>query len=100
MAKMQLNKSLVIMFCILRLTFAAENVKTCKEENVKNEICLKSLNGRNATYTDPFPLALNTTMNLKEIIEIDEKESSITVRVLLSTTWIDPGLGLSNGTTG
>ena len=99
MAKMQLNKSLVIMFCILRLNFAAENVKTCKEENVKNEICLKSLNGSNATYTDPFPLDLNTTMVLKEIIEINEKESSITVRVILITAWIDPGLGLSKGTT-
>ena len=99
MAKIQLNKSLVIMFCILRLTFAAENVKTCKEENVKNEICLKSLDGSNATYTDPFPLDLNTTMVLKEIIEINEKESSITVRVILITAWIDPGLGLSKGTT-
>ena len=96
---MQLHKSLVVMFCILRLNFAAENIKTCKEENVKNEICLKTLDGINATYTDPFPLALNTTMILKEIIEINEKENSITVMVVLITAWIDPGLGLSKGTT-
>ena len=87
------------MFYILRLNFAAENIKTCKEENVKNEICLKSLDGINATYADPFPLALNTTMILKEIIEINEKDNSITVMVVLTTAWIDPGLGLSKGTT-
>ena len=96
---MQLHKSLVVMFYILRLNFAAENIKTCKEENVKNEICLKSLDGINATYADPFPLALNTTMILKEIIEINEKDNSITVMVVLITAWIDPGLGLSKGTT-
>ena len=45
------------------------------------------------------PLALNTTVVLKEIIDIDEKESSITVRVSLQTAWRDPRIGLSNGTT-
>ena len=36
---------------------------------------------------------------LKEIIEINEKDNSITVMVVLITAWIDPGLGLSKGTT-
>ena len=86
------------MFCAFRLSLAT--VRSCIDENVKNEICLKSVDGRNATYADPDQVALNTTVILKEIIEINEKESSITVRVGLMTTWRDPRLGLSNGTTG
>ena len=80
------------MFCILRLNFA--DVMSCSKEVRENEICLKT----NETYVEPYPLALNTTVVLKEIIEINEKESSITVRVSLQTTWRDPRIGLSKGT--
>ena len=97
-AKMQLAKSLVVIFCILRLNLAA--VKSCIEEHKKDKICFKSIDGINTTYLAPYPLVLNTTMILKEIIEINEKESSIAVRVILVTKWKDPGIGLSNGTTG
>ena len=83
-AKMQLNKSLVVMFCILRLNFA--DVMSCSKEVRKNEICLKT----DETYVEPYPLALNTTVVLKEIIDIDEKESSITVRV---TRCLKMGIG-------
>ena len=97
-AKMQLAKSLVVVLCLLRLNFAA--VSSCMEEHKKNKICIKGMAESNANYVDPYPLVLNTTMNLKEIIKINEKESSITIRVILDTTWRDPSIGLSNGTTG
>ena len=90
---MQLNKSLVVIFCILRLNFA--DIMSCSKEDKKNKICLKT----DETYVEPYPLALNTTVILKEIIEINEKESSITVRVGLQTVWRDPRIGLSKGTT-
>ena len=90
---MQLNKTLVVIFCILRLNFA--DLLSCSKEVRKNEICLKT----NETYIEPYPLALNTTVVLKEIIEINEKESSITVRVGLVTAWRDPRIGLSKGST-
>ena len=95
---MQFVKSLVVIFCILRLNLAA--IKSCIEEHKKDKICFKSIDGINTTYLAPYPLVLNTTMILKEIIEINEKESSITVRVILVAKWKDPGIGLSNGTTG
>ena len=96
--KMQLLNSLVLLLCILRLTYATIN--SCEEETMKNVICFKSTNGSNAEYDPPFPLDLNSTMMLKEIIEINENENSITVRVDLVTRWRDPGIGLSNKTNG
>ena len=104
MSKMQLIKSLVVIFSILRLNFAA--VRSCIKEDVKNTICVKSMGGGNTTYVNPFynahnqPLVLNTTIDLKEVIEINEKDSSIMVRVVLLTEWRDPRIGLSNGSTG
>lgn len=95
---MQFVKSLVVIFCFVRLNFAA--VRSCIEEDMKNRLCFKSIDGNNVTYVAPYPLALNTTVVLREIIDINEKESSITVRVFLVTKWRDPGIGLSNGSNG
>ena len=95
---MQFVKSLVVILCFVRLIFAS--VKSCIEEDMKNRLCYKIIDGNNVTYVDPYPLALNTTVILREIIDINEKESSITVRVFLVTKWRDPGIGLSNGSTG
>ena len=96
--KMELFKILVVILCILRLNFAA--VRSCLEEDRKNRICFKSMGESNSTYVDPYPLVVNTTIKLKEISEINEKDSSITVRIILVTTWRDPSIVLSNGTTG
>ena len=89
--KMQLVNSLVLLLCVLRVTYATIN--SCEEETMKNVICSKS-----TEYDPPFPLDLNSTMMLKEIIEINEKENSIIVRVKLVTVWRDPGICLSNRT--
>ena len=93
---MQLVNSLVLILCILRVTYATIN--SCEEETRKNVICSKSTKGSNTEYEPPFPLDLNSTMMLKEIIEINEKENSIIVRVKLVTVWRDPGICLSNRT--
>ena len=79
-AKMQLVKKLVVILSILRLNFAAVNVRTCKEEIEKNKICFKNIVGSNTTLVDsyrpPSPVVVNSTVMLKEVIEINEKESS------------------------
>ena len=96
--KMELFKSLVAILSILRINFAA--VMSCIEEDRKNRICFKGMVGSNSTYVYPYPLVVNTTIKLKEISEINEKDSSITVQIILVTKWRDPGIGLSNGTAG
>ena len=101
---MQFVKILNIILSILRLNVVAVNgsVKSCKEEIEKNRICFKNIVGSNTTYVDsyqpPSPVVVNSTIMLLEVIEINEKESSITVRVLLITRWSDPRVGLSNRT--
>ena len=97
-SKMELFKILVVILSILRINFAP--VTSCIEEDKKNIICFKSMGGSNSTYVFPYPLVVNTTMKLKEISEINEKDSSITVLVILVTKWRDPGIGLSNRTAG
>ena len=97
-SKMELFKILVVILSIFRINFAA--VMSCIEEDKKNRICFKSMGGSNSTYVFPYPLVVNTTMKLKEISEINEKDSSITVLVILVTKWRDPGIGLSNRTAG
>ena len=95
---MQSIKTLMVIFCILRLNFAT--TRSCIKENEENRICFLSIGGIDTGYVAPNPLVLNTTMILREVIEINEKESSITVQVILITTWIDPRVGLSKGTIG
>ena len=95
---MQSMRTLVVIFCIFRLNFAT--IRSCIKENEENRICFLSIGGINTGYVAPFPLVLNTTMVLREVIEINEKESSITVQVIFVTTWIDPRIGLSKGTIG
>ena len=96
--KMELFKSLVVILSILKINFAA--VRSCTEEDRKNRICFKSMVGSNSTYVYPYPLVVNTTIKLKEISKINEKDSSITVQIILVAKWRDPGIGLSNGTAG
>ena len=95
---MELFKNLVVILCILRPNFAA--IRSCIEEHRKDKVCFRSIDGNNTAYVHPYPLVLNTTMILDEIIDINEKERSITLRVTLATTWRDPRVGLSNETTG
>ena len=95
---MELFKSLFVIFSILRINFAA--VMSCIEEHRKNRICFKGMVGSNLTYVDPYPLVVNTTIKLKQISNINEKDSSITIQIILMAKWRDPGIGLSNGTSG
>ena len=47
-------------------------------------------------YIMPFPLFLNTTFKIRELIGIDENENSITIRVNLLSRWKDSGLKCSD----
>ena len=97
-SKMQSIKTLLIIFCFFKLNFAT--IRSCIKENEENRICFLSIGGINKGYVAPYPFVLNTTMILREVIEINEKESSITIQVMLIATWIDPRIGLSKGTIG
>ena len=87
---MLLFKSLMVLTCFFKLNNA--QLKSCLKEEVAAKICLKSSEG----YLKPFPLNLTTKIELKEIVDIDEDEKSITIQMNLLTRWEDKGIGRSN----
>ena len=89
--KMKLTKFLTVTFCLFNnLVFC---LKSCLTEKDQQRVCF---NG--TSYNNPFPVVLETTLYLQEIVKIDEEENSICIQVDLFTTWTDPDLDSSNGT--
>ena len=81
-------KYLLIMYCLFKLTWA--NLKSCSKNHDEVAVCLKE------GYIDAFPMTVNTYVYLKEIIDIDHNDNSISVGVKLMVEWTDPRLFLSN----
>ena len=80
----------MVLTCFFKLNHA--QLKSCLEEEDAAKICLKSSEG----YLKPFPLNLTTKIELKEIVDIDEDEKSITIQMNLLTRWNDKGIDRSN----
>ena len=87
---MYLAKSLILFTCIFKLNHAL--LKSCLKEEEAHKICHK----RNEGYLKPFPLNLTTRVELKEIVDIDEDEKSITLQIIMLTAWKDSEIGRSN----
>ena len=85
--------------CILKSCVGGlkiSNLKSCKEDDLESKICLTGEDG----YFNPFPVSVNAALWLKKIIEIDINKNSITAQFQLSTSWLDPGITLSNISSG
>ena len=86
---------LLLVFCILKpcnATFSIFDLKGCKEEIHVSKICLTSEKG----YFKPFPVVVDSQLELRNLIEIDENRNSITAQFELLTNWVDNGIALSN----
>ena len=68
------------------------NLRGCAEKHDQLELCLTKQDG----YSEPFPVVVNTNLDLKEIIEIDTNKKSIKIQADLWTWWKDEGVALSN----
>ena len=82
--------------CLILLIFNFKpnlaDLKECVETHYKLDLCLTGNNG----YFEPFPVVINTALDLKEIIEIDSNKRSIKVQADLWAYWKDKGITLSN----
>ena len=87
---MHLFGCLFLLICNFKPNWA--DLKECAETHDKLELCLTSNNG----YFEPFPVVVNTALDLKEIIEIDTNKKSIKVQTDLWAWWKDEGIALSN----
>ena len=92
---MNVMKSILIFITILELSSA--KLRSCLVEKEEQEICFKAMNGEKG-YVNPFPVNVTTQLYLKEIVSIDEEEKSITMQMILMSSWKDPRITVSNGT--
>ena len=88
-----LLKIILVLATIFELNWA--QLKSCNEETGRPKICSKGQEG----YSQPFPVKLNTTMYLDQIVGIDEDEKSISIQMTFISTWNVSGLDRSNTTT-
>ena len=87
---MRLFGCLFLLICNFKPNWA--DLKECDEPHNKLELCLTRKDG----YSPPFPVVVNTILDLKEIIEIDSNKRSIKVQADLWAYWKDKGITLSN----
>ena len=85
----------LVLVALFQLNWA--ELKSCLEEQNQPNICFKAMKGE-IGYVNPFPVVVNTLFELKEIVDIDEDEKSITAQLLFSILWKDSQIYRSNGT--
>ena len=86
-----------ILVCITIFELGLAKLKSCLVEKNQPEICFNAKEGEEG-YVNPFPVAVKTELNLKEIVSIDEDENSITMQIILMSSWKDPRIAVSNKT--
>ena len=91
---MYAGKCLLVLVATFELMSA--QLLSCSLENDHPKVCFKGKNNNAAAAH--FPLVLNTTLKLKEIVEIDENEKSISIQMSLVTEYKASGLDRSEGT--
>ena len=91
---MYVKQCLIIFIAIFE--FISAQLLSCSLENEQPKVCFKGK--ESIANADPFPLALNTTLKLQNIVDIDENEKSISIQMSLISKWKTPGLDRSKGT--
>ena len=92
---MNVANCVLVLAALFQLNWA--ELKSCLEEQNQPTICFKPMQGE-IGYVVPFPVVLDTLFDLKEIVDIDEDEKSITAQLLFSIFWTDSQIYRSNGT--
>ena len=87
-----LLKIILVLATIFELNWA--KLLSCDEEKDQFKICSKGLTG----FSEPFPVKLNTTLYLEQIVGIDEDEKSVSVQMIFISDWKVSGLDRSNST--
>ena len=87
-----LLKIILVLGTIFELNWA--QLQSCDEEKDHPKICSKGQNG----FSEPFPVNLNTTMYLDQIVGIDEDDKSISIQMSFISVWKDSRLDRSDTT--
>ena len=89
---MHITSHIFLITLLFKLYLAT--LKSCYEEQEQHKICYNNKEG----YVHPFPVDVTTKFFLKEIVEINEDERSISIQMNLNSEWYDKGLQGSNTT--
>ena len=89
---MKLFEFLWVIFCIFEFCFADLDIFGCTDEIEEWIFC----STQKDAYAKPFPVVVDTTLELKSINEIDEYKNSISLQVVLACNWKDPGILISS----
>ena len=87
-----LLKIILVLATIFEMNWA--QLKSCDNEKDQPKICSKGQTG----FSEPFPVELNTTMYLDQIVGIDEDEKSISIQMSFISYWKDSRIDRSNRT--
>ena len=85
--------NLLVVFCFFVPIATLRNCSDAMHHSL--QLCVT---GSKEDYVKPFPVMVESNVNLKNIVDIDLNKKFIKVRVFLWTSWIDPRLSLSNAT--
>ena len=99
MKKLCIEIATILLTTLLEIV-TGEGLKLCSEEVDVTQICKKSNEFRPNSIPAPLPIPLNLTVDLKNIIKIDDENNLMTVYIYIVTEWLDPNLSLAipNGT--
>ena len=88
--------SLLVLLTISKIVSSlSSELYTCNNQSTENDICKVDENYR--PFLPPsYPTNITLLMNLREVLEINEKSQSMTILLQFSMMWPDPRLRTSN----
>ena len=69
-----------------------EKIKTCVDRVFTSQLCTTDSEYSIFYPPKPWPLALNPTVDIKDVIDIDEEKQTMTLYVYMSLSWTDDSL--------
>ena len=73
------------------IVFSEAKITYC-EKSAENEVCFKENPYVSAISPEPLPTNVNITMNINEVIEVNEEDQTIKILMKLILIWIDERL--------
>ena len=90
--KMKFFTFLWVLVCIFELCLGSLDIFGCTNEIEEWTFCSTDKDA----YAKPFPVVVDTTLELKSINEIDEDKNSISLQVVIACNWKDPGIFITS----
>ena len=67
-------------------------LKSCSDTLTKPQICRKSKDYESFRVPRPIPRKLESILDIKDILEVNEDEMSMNIHIYIILKWIDPQL--------